>query len=149
MANSASGDRCGRCLIADGRGFTPLEVLVAFVIMSIVLAPLLQGGSAALTNVDVGSRAETAVALARSRLSLFDALPAPAGEDLQGDESGYHWRLQVSPIASIPVPPMGRDRPDPTVLYRVAVTMSWMSGGRDSSIRLETRRLTPVPPAPQ
>ena len=136
-------------MIADERGFTLLEVLVAFVIMSIVLAPLLQGGSAGLSNVDVGSRAEMAVALARSRLSLFDALPASTGADLQGDDSGYHWRLQASSIASMPVPPMGRDRPDPTVLYRVAITMSWMSGRRVSSIRLETRRLTPVPPAPQ
>ena len=136
-------------MVTDERGFTLLEVLVAFVIMSIALAPLLQGGSAGLDNVDSGGRAEVALALARSRLSLFDSLPAPTAEDLQGDESGYHWHLQVSPIASMPVPPLGRDRPGPTVLYRVAVTMSWVSGRRQSSIHLETRRLTPVPPAPQ
>jgi general secretion pathway protein I len=134
---------------ADESGFTLLEVLVAFIIMSIILAPLLQGGSAGVRNVEIASQTELAVSLARSHLSAFDAQPATAEEDLQGDEGEYHWRLQVVPVSAVPVPVVGRSKPDPTVLYQVAVTISWASDQRQSSVRLETRRLTPVSPATQ
>jgi general secretion pathway protein I len=134
---------------ADDQGFTLLEVLVAFIIMSIILVPLLQGGSASVRNVEIASQTELAVSLARSHLSAFDTQPASAEEDLQGDENGYHWRLQVVPLSAMTVPVVGRSTPDSTVLYQVAVTISWVSDQRQSSIRLETRRLTPTPPTPQ
>jgi general secretion pathway protein I len=132
----------------EDRGFTLLEVLVAFIIMSIILAPMLEGGSASVRNVEIASRTELAVSLARSHLSAFDAQPATE-EDLQGDEGSYHWRLQVAPLSVMPVQVVGRSIPDSTVLYRVTATVSWTSDQRQSSVRLETMRLTPISPAPQ
>ena len=127
-------------------GFTLLEVLIAFIIMSLVLVSLVQGGTAGMSNVDVANRTERAVSLAQSRLSGFDS--AHAAEDLQGEDGSYHWRLQAAPIQTIAVRPVGRSNPAPTILYRVAVTVSWPANGRRSAVRLETMRLTPVPPTP-
>ena len=130
------------------RGFTLLEVLIAFIIMSLAFVLLFQGASGGVSNTRIATRTEQAVSLARSKLSSFDADASHDAEDLQGDDGDYHWRLQVVPVLSIPVRPIGRSRPDPTVLYHVAVTISWMTDGRRSTIRLETSRLTPMAPSP-
>ena len=136
-------------LDAAPRGFTLLEVLIAFVIISLALTVLLRGGAAGMSNVEAAVRTERAVSLAQSHLSSFDAQPNVVAEDLQGDEGDYHWRLQVTPILSIPVRPVGRSQPGPTSFYQVIMTVSWMMEGRHSALRLETKRLTPVPPTLQ
>ena len=127
-------------------GFTLLEVLVAFAVMSVVLAPLLEGGVTGVHAVETAGLTEQAVSIARSQLSSFDAAPSHAAADLQGDEGRYHWRLQVAPLLTIPVQSAGARRSAPTTLYHIAVTVSWQAGGRRSSVRLATDRLTPVPP---
>lgn len=127
-------------------GFTLLEVLVAFVIMSIALVELMRSGSQGLRSVDIAAQTEAAVAVAQSRLRLFRELAGAGTLDRQGDEGLYHWRLQVVPLNSMPVAVTGRRPPNPTVLYQVLATISWVSQGRQSSIRLVTRRLSPAPP---
>ncbi len=127
-------------------GFTLLEVLIAFVIISLALVVLLRGGAAGMSNVQAAAQTERAVSIAQSRLSSFDARPNVTVEDLQGDDGVYHWRLQVTPILSIPVRPVGRSEPGPTSFYQVVIAVSWMVEGRRSMLRLETNRLTPVPP---
>ncbi len=135
-------------------GFTLLEVMVAFVIVSLALVALLEGGADGLRGVGAAGRVEDAVALARSHLSAFDALAAPTAEDLQGDEGdGFHWRLRVTPLDSLTSTAPGRTRRDPatltqTTLFQVSVVVSWMTGRQQSSVRLDTQRLTPVPPPP-
>ncbi len=139
-------------MIPRDAGFTLLEVLVAFVIVSLALAALLRGGADGLRGAGAAGRTEDAVALARSHLSAFAALAAPTAEDLQGDEGGgFHWRLRVTPLDSLTATVPGRTRREPaaltqTTLYQVSVTVSWTAGRRQSSVRLETQRLTPVPP---
>jgi len=131
---------------ARDHGFTLLEVLVAFAIISMALVPLLQGGSESLRGVDVAGQTETAVALAQSHLRLFEELVKPGAQERQGDDGPYHWRLRIVPLDSVPASALGGKRQDPTVLYQVLATVSWASQGRQSSIRLVTKRLSPVPP---
>ena len=139
-------------MIPHDAGFTLLEVLVAFVIVSLATVALLEGGATGLRGVGAAGRTEDAVALARSHLSAFDGLAAPAAEDLQGDEGeGFHWRLIVAPLDSLAATAPGRTRREPatltqTTLYQVSVIVSWMGGRHRSSVRLDTQRLTPVPP---
>ena len=127
-------------------GFTLLEVLVAFIIMSLALVALLRSGTAGISNVEAAVYTERAISIAQSRLSSFDAQTDPVAEDLQGDDGDYHWRLQVAPIQRIPVRPVGRSQPGPTSFYQVRLTVSWIVSGRHSAIQLVTQRLTPVPP---
>ena len=126
-------------------GFTLLEVLVAFVIMSIALVAFMRNGLQGLRGVDVAAQTQIAVALAQSHLQLFRELAETGTLDQQGEEGPYHWRLQVVPLNSMPVAVIRRSRPNSTVLYQVRVTISWASEGRQSSVRLDTRRLSPVP----
>ncbi len=131
---------------ARDRGFTLLEVLVAFAIISMALVPLLQGGSESLRGVDVAGQTETAVALAQSHLRLFEELAEPGGQELQGDDGPYHWRLRIVPLDSVPASAIGGARQNPTVLYQVLATVSWASQGRQSRIQLDTKRLSSMPP---
>ena len=73
---------------AATRGFTPLEVLIAFVIISVALAVLLRRGAAAMSNVEASVCTERAVSLAQSQHLLCN--PNVVAEDLQGDEGDYH-----------------------------------------------------------
>ncbi len=131
-------------------GFTLLEGLVAFVIAALALVALFQGAAAGLGNAARANETENAVALARSHLAAFDALPAPAAMELQDDEGRFHWAMQVTPLASVPVSaPAHRGRAgrqEATALYAVSVTVSWTSSGHPASVQLHTQRLTPVPP---
>ncbi len=131
---------------ARDRGFTLLEALVAFAILSMALVPLFQGGSESLRGVDVAGETETAVALAQSYLRLFEELAEPGSQERQGDDGPYHWLLRIVPLDSVPASAPGGRRQNPTILYQVLATVSWASQGRRSSIRLDTRRLSPVPP---
>ena len=65
------------------RGFTLLEVLVAFVIAAISVAALLQGAGAGLASARIAAHYGEALSLARSRLALLSAA-AP----VQGEQSG-------------------------------------------------------------
>jgi general secretion pathway protein I len=128
-------------------GFTLLEALVAFVMLSLALSALLQGGAAGLRNAGVAGRTEEAVARARSHLSAFDASGHPAAEDLQGDEgNGYHWRLKATPVTSVAATSQKGQAARQTTLYDVTATISWAAGAHGSSVQLTTQRLTPVPP---
>jgi len=133
-------------MIAHDRGFTLLETLVAFTILSIALIPLFRGGFESLRAVDVAGQTEIAVALAQSRLRLFEELVEPGSQERQGDDGPYHWLLRIVPLDSVPASAFGGKRQAPTVLYQVLATVSWETQGRRSSVRLDTRRLTPVPP---
>jgi len=85
--------------MSDERGFTLLEVLVAFVIAAMAVAVLVEGVLGGLRSADVAGRYEEAIARARSRLAALGT-NIVAG-DTQGDDGGsYHWHLRVAPNAS-------------------------------------------------
>lgn len=142
-----------RTPVRPSAGFTLLEVLVAFVIVSLASIALFRGGRDGLRGVSQAGRIEAAVALAQSRLSYFDALPDPAspdslGYDREGDDSGLHWTLHATPLGSVPRRGSAGRVPGNTILYRVAVTVAWTDGERSTSVSLESQRLTPATPLP-
>lgn len=127
-------------------GFTLIEVMVAFIIVAFALMALLQGDADGLRGVIAAGRTEEAVALAQARLSAFAAQPVLTAGELQGDDAdGFHWRLLATPLGSLPLKGPIRRLQQETVLYRVAVTVSWMAGPHPSSVSLESQRLTPLP----
>lgn len=118
------------------RGFTLLEVLVAFAILSLSLAGVFQVFSGSLRAVRVGEEYAHATALARMRLAELGVAEWPTVGTLDGeDEEGYRWRVDVEEMRDAPV------TPGPTGLVPVAVVVSVEWGRGDGrSVRLSTIR---------
>lgn len=136
---------------ADSGGFTLLEVLVAFIIAALALAALLQGAAGGLQNARVAAHTQEAVARAQSRLATLSATLQPG--ELSGDDGGgFLWRTVVQPGPAVVVPrpatQLGQQAVDRTVLYAVAVAVSWRSDGGQRQVVLETQRLGLAPPEP-
>ncbi len=90
-------------------GFTLLEVLVAFVIAALALGVMFDGVLGGMRAASTAARTEEAVALARSRLAetlvAVSSGAITAVSDQEGDDgNGFHWRVQVRPGASVPMP---------------------------------------------
>jgi len=115
------------------RGFTLIEVLVAFAILAFTLAAAYGVFADASRAVASGERYGVALALAESRLAEVDAAPADEVWDSEGEFAGtYRWRVETR---AFPDSPAKTDRLEPVV---VAVTVTWESGG---PVVLETIRL--------
>lgn len=120
------------------RGFTLLEVLVAFVVVSLAWGALAGGAATGLRSVRASGHVQEALSRARSRLAAEALAPVPG--DRRGDDGGgYAWRVEVAPVA-VSVR---------TVLYAVTVTVSWRMDGGEREVALRTRRLgSPLQNAP-
>lgn len=146
------GTRFSRRVIVAGkphaRGFSLLEVLVAFVILALVGTALFRLFSGALGNVALADEYSRATLYAESRLA---ALPVEApvregGEQGTSTDGRYAWATRIEPY----VPP--DSTPDleragevlPIRLWRLAVTVSWSgAAGASRSVTLATVRLGP------
>lgn len=123
------------------RGFTLLEVLIAFAIAALGLSALFSGTLGGLRAAQVAGQYGEAVSRARSTLALVGhGAPLVAGER-RGEEGDWRWRIRIAPLGSLAGAP---GEPVPT-LFAVSVSVSWGDGER--SVQLDTRRLGAAPPA--
>jgi general secretion pathway protein I len=125
------------------RGFTLLEVLVAFAIAALALIALYSAVLDGLRNTFVAGHMEQAIALARSRLAAVgSALPLTAGDRGGDDGRGFHWQVR---IRNAGMAPAGRtdagqmSRVPQVTLYAVSVIVSWTREGA-RQVRLDTAR---------
>ncbi len=104
-------------------GFTLIEVLVAFAILALTLAALLQVFSAGLRSFGAADRHLMATMLARSVLEdVGTEIPIVAGEMSDEVEDGYRWTVRIFPSDTIsPV----ADADWIQVPYEVQVEVSW------------------------
>ncbi len=128
------------------RGFTLLELLVAFAIMGISLGMLYRATGSSARNVGEIERVTQASELAESLLALHDALP-PGGWNEAGRSAGFVWSARSGPY-----PTGAAANPLVPPLYEIALTVEWDDNGRRRSIDLATLRPERKPPievAPQ
>ncbi len=105
---------------AAQRGFSLLEVLVAFAIMSLSIGLLYQAmGSNARQTADMAAR-ERAALLAESLLALHTVVP-PQGISEQGESAGMAWQARSAPFAT----EAGIAHPDAPPLHEVQITVLW------------------------
>jgi general secretion pathway protein I len=117
------------------RGFTLLEILVAFVVLALVGGALLQLFQGGLHNLTTGDGYSRAALFADSTLSRLRAEPALAAGEQQGDlQDGYRYSLALSPYAED-----GEIQPG---LLQADLKISWGDAGHPNSYQLRTLLLT-------
>ena len=122
----------------DTRGFTLLEVLIAFVIAALALGVMLEVAVESLNASRTAARYDEALVRARSHLTMATHGGALMPGDWQGDDGGgYRWRIHVATVSL----GAGRsaDAPAPLLaLYAVTVWITWHDGDHERQVRLDT-----------
>jgi general secretion pathway protein I len=113
------------------RGFSLLELLVAFAIMAMSLGLIyrLTGGSA--RNVTDAAQNQQAVWLAESLLASRSSVRAD-GWNEDGESAGYRWQVRSSRDGSTVSTPQG------VTLHRIALSVFWTGGTRPGQLDIVT-----------
>ena len=135
------------------RGFSLLEILVAFSILALSLGVLMQIFSGSLRNADVTRDQAQAVALAQSLLAsvgVETTLVAGDSVGVLGDK--FRWLLRVNPFVQEPRPGETEAVRSPLILdlWEVTVRVAWGGDSRlpERALTLTTLRVQPVATTP-
>lgn len=111
------------------RGFSLLEVLVAFSILALSLGVLLRIFSGAIANADTARDRERALVIAQSLLASASAeAPQTIGKRSGVYPDGFEWHIDVRPAGEEAV---GRRIASPVVeLWEIRVSVAWTNGLR-------------------
>ena len=127
---------------SNSRGMTLIEVLVAFVILSLTMAVLMQIFSGGMRNAHLASVYSRAVFLAESRLAAAGVeQPLVAGDTAGTIGTDLNWRVSV--VAAQDDTATDRQLM-PARLYQVRVWVGWSEDGRERKIELTSLRLGPL-----
>lgn len=108
-------------------GFTLLEILVSFVVLSLVGSLLLQLFQGGMRNIASSQQATHAALLARSKLSELQAAAELDPGEYQGDfDATYRWRLQLAEYAGEPEQPLPES---PLRLLHATIEVRWSTDG--------------------
>lgn len=123
----------------SNKGFSLIEVLVAFVVMGLVVGTLLQLFGSSMRSVALSDEYSFAVQVAESRLAAVGSEIKVEDGSTSGDEkgSGYRWEVTMSPIE---FNDKLKELPLPLQLYRVEVVVTWQSGDKNREFHLSSLR---------
>ncbi|MDX2315178.1 MAG: type II secretion system protein [Gammaproteobacteria bacterium] len=125
------------------RGFSLLEVLVAFTILAMLLAALFQVFSAGLNAARAGDRFTRAAVIAQSRLAAIGMVePLQEGVSSGSTDDAYHWRVTVGEYLDDQLPLIDAVLQPLTVVVEVY----WEEGGNARSVSLTSMLLGPRQP---
>ena len=120
------------------QGFTLLEVLVAFVILSVFLGALLQSFSVGFRSLNAAESHALAMLHAQSKMEEVGILIAVGEKSESGEfENGFRWDLEMLPFEAESESGFETAR---SVPYEVLVTVSWDD---DASVTLKSLRFKP------
>lgn len=119
-------------------GFSLLEVLVAFAILSISLGVLMQIFSQASQTTVVSSQYSRAASLAEAKLNQVGNTIALEEGSVSGDpEGGIAWNINILAVE------LGEEfgAEPPATPYRINATAIWQDGSQVRRVTLSTLRL--------
>lgn len=115
------------------RGFSLLEVLVAFTILAMLLGALFQVFSGGMHAARTGDRHTRAAIIAQSRLAAVGVeYPLDEGVASGTVDDDYHWRVTIGPYVDDQLP-VSDSLPRP---LSVNVEVFWEEGGAPRSVSL-------------
>ncbi len=115
------------------RGFSLLEVLVAFSIMGLALAMLYRVTGSSARNVGDAAQYQQALVLAESLHGLRESVP-PEGWNEEGDSGGLHWQVRSARHPT----DTSRGNPAAVPLHDVVFVVSWTDGDRPRQVEVAT-----------
>lgn len=128
----------------DQRGYTLIEVVVAFALLAFGMTLLLGSLTNATRQVRMANDSGRAALHAQSLLDqagVGEAL-AVGQRDGELEDGRYRWEMNVAPFRdpSAPPKPQGQILGAPQLL-RLELTMRWGAGGPRETLRLQSLRL--------
>ncbi len=123
------------------QGMTLIEVLVAFIVLSVTMAVILQIFSGGMRNARLAESYSRAVFLAESKMAgVGMERPLMPGEE-RGQAGGeMQWRVSVT---SVEDDATTNAQLMPLRIYQVRVTAAWGDDGRERQVELTSLRLGP------
>ena len=116
------------------RGFSLLEILVAFAIAAMALGMLYRVTGNNARQAGGLAQHERAMLLAESLLAAHDTVP-PQGLNESDQAAGYAWQLR-----SQPYPTPANSAPQAARLHEVQVSVHWLDGNAPRSFELASLR---------
>ncbi len=124
------------------RGFSLLEVLVAFAILALSLGVLMQIFSRAMNTTALSGSYSRAVALAEAKLNSVGAdIPLEAGVHSGEPEDGMDWIVNIEPYRLQDPAQSWLDETPPAQPYLITAVASWPSTAGARRVVLRTVRL--------
>ena len=132
-----------RCLPLAQRGYSLIEVIVAFALLALALTLLLGTLSGAARQVRWSGDAGRAALHAQSLLEQVGVGESiqPGQRDGEFDDGHYRWTLSITPWTDPAFPPALAVDPAAPRLYEVALSVRWSDGQPGQQLQLRTLRL--------